>query len=294
MKKIIIFLFLAVVCPVAFSQEAGHITPYITFQYFKNTGDTSYLKTTMTYSKNRVEIPVAGLKIIFRSGDSGGKILAEGITNAKGVAACNLNISDLTRDNEGFWPFTASFDGNDSIEAASAELKIRNASLYLECSEADSVKTVSVRAEKFDNGKMVPASGEVVNVYVPRMFSMLPVGEVTLDDNGTGSVEFPSDLPGDINGNLFVVARFEEHPEFGNLERKETKSWGVPFVVTNHTSKRALWTKTAPKWMIYTLTILLAGVWSHYLFTIISLVRIKLSSRKKKVVTDKSQEYFLK
>ncbi|HLP75106.1 MAG TPA: hypothetical protein VK155_19540 [Bacteroidales bacterium] len=294
MKKLIILLSLVIICPAVFSQESGKITPYVTLQYFKNNGDSSYLRITLTYSKNRVEIPLEGLKIIFRSGDSAGRILSEGTTGEKGVAICNLNLSGLSKDDNGFRPFTASFDGNDSVEAASAELNIRDASLIMECSEADSVKTISLKAEKFENGKMVPAGGEVVNVYVPRMFSMLPVGEVTLDDNGTGSVEFPSDLPGDLNGNVYVIARFEEHPEFGNIERKEVRKWGVPFVATNHTSKRALWTKTAPKWMIYTLTILLAGVWSHYLFSIISLIRIKLDSRKKKVAVNKSEEYFNK
>lgn len=294
MKKLTIYLFLIIICPAAFTQESALITPYVTTQYFKNSGDTSYLKTTVTYSRNRAEIPVEGLKITFRSGDSNGKILSEGLTDAKGVAVCNLNREELKKDGEGFWPFSVSVAGNDSIEASSADLKIRNASLYMECTQTDSIKTITLRAEKLENGKMVPAAGELVNVYVPRMFSMLPVGEVTLDDSGSGSVDFPSDLPGDFNGNLYIIARFEEHAEFGNIEKKEVQKWGVPFVVTNHTSRRALWTKTAPKWMIYTLTILLAGVWSHYLFTIISLIRIKLDARKKPIYKDKSEEYFSK
>ena len=51
--------------------------------------------------------------------------------------------------------------------------------------------------------------------------------------------------------------------------------WGTPTDYSVPVSHRALWTKTAPKWMIYTLSILLAGVWGHYLFAIISLIRIK-------------------
>jgi hypothetical protein len=33
--------------------------------------------------------------------------------------------------------------------------------------------------------------------------------------------------------------------------------------------------------MIYTLTILLSGVWGHYLFAIISLIRIKMEAKRK-------------
>jgi hypothetical protein len=45
---------------------------------------------------------------------------------------------------------------------------------------------------------------------------------------------------------------------------------------------RALWTKIAPRWMIYSLSILLAGVWGHYMFAVISLIRIKIDADKKK------------
>ncbi len=52
------------------------------------------------------------------------------------------------------------------------------------------------------------------------MFSLLPIGEATLDEYGTASLEFPSDLPGDREGNLTIIARFEENPAFGNVEKK--------------------------------------------------------------------------
>lgn len=133
-----------------------------------------------------------------------------------------------------------------------------------------------------EKGKMVPAAGEILTVYVPRMFSLLPLGEVTLDDNGSGSLAFPADLPGDKDGNVTIIARFDEHPEFGTIEKSRQLKWGVPLTPSAHQSRRALWTKTAPKWMIYTLSVLLTGVWGHYLFTIISLIRIRIDTKKKK------------
>ena len=151
----------------------------------------------------------------------------------------------------------------------------------MELTEIDSIKTILLTAEKVDNGKMVPVSGEKLIVYVPRMFSLLPVGEATLDESGKASVEFPADLPGDKDGNITIISRFEEHPEFGNVEKRTTLKWGVPATSTSHSSHRALWTKTAPKWMIYTLSILLAGVWGHYLFAIISLIRIRMNAKRK-------------
>lgn len=292
MKKTTIIFFLALIAHALSAQDTARISPYMNFQYFRNNGDSSYLKTTLTYVRNRVEKPLPGQTISFFS--AAGEKLQDVVTNSKGIAVCDVLRDNLKTGPDGMWQFTASFDGNDTIDASSSDLAIRNASLTMECSEADSVRTVTVQVEKSDKGKMVPAAGEILTVYAKRMFSLLPVGEITLDDNGSGSVQFPDDLPGDKSGNVLLIARFEDHPEFGNLERKELKQWGVPFIATDHTSRRALWTKTAPKWMIYTLTILLAGVWGHYLFTIISLVRIKLSSKNNKVQEISSKDIFIK
>ena len=109
---------------------------------------------------------------------------------------------------------------------------------------------------------------------------MLPIGELTLDESGSAYMEFPSDLPGDTTGYLTIIAKFDDNPTYGNVEKSETLQWGVPTYYSVPKSHRALWTKTPPKWMIYTLSILLAGVWGHYLFALISLIRIKRDANK--------------
>jgi hypothetical protein len=102
------------------------------------------------------------------------------------------------------------------------------------------------------------------------------------DENGSASLEFPTDLPGDSEGNLTIIAKFEEHETFGNVERASQQKWGIPSVNPAPIAHRALWTKTPPMWMIITLSILLTGVWGHYLFAIISLIIIKKESKKQK------------
>ena len=266
----------------SFSQENSKISPYIQLQYFKDTQENSYLKTTLTYSKNRMELPLKGMKITFYSGPEKKKTLAEIITDDKGVAVYNLkHESDFLINSNGLWPFTSEFNGNDTIETGNSELLIRDVALNMTLTEIDSVKTIMLSAKKTENGKEVPVSGETVTLYVPRMFSLLPIGEGALDESGSASVEFPATLPGDKEGNITVIARFEDHPEFGNIEKRATLKWGLPSNYIVPAGHRALWTKTAPKWMIYTLSILLSGVWGHYLFTLISLIRIKHEAKKK-------------
>jgi hypothetical protein len=263
------------------AQDKTLITPYIQFQYFKNTDNNRILKTTLTYSLNRMELPLQGMQITFFSGSDNKDIIGTGVTDGKGAATIEL-AKDLkiTTDKSGMWNFSSGFKGNDTIEAASSELSVKDVVLEVTFAEPDSVKTVSVKAYTIENGKETPVKGEPVLVYVPRMFSLLQIGEISLDDNGTGTLEFPSDLPGDKDGNLTAITRFEENATFGNVEKQENLKWGIPTDYSQPSTHRALWTKTAPKWMIYTLSILLIGVWGHYMFTVISLIRIRMDAKK--------------
>jgi hypothetical protein len=287
MRKKILYTFLVLsvlpfVSSVILAQEAAKINPYITLQYFKSTDNKSTLQTTLSYSKNRIEIPLSGMEISFFTGTEKKERIASVITDNKGIAKFVINDnSGLISDKNGAWAFSSEYKGNDTIAAGTSEITIKDVNLDMALIMADSIRTVTIKAAVKENGKEKPVTGEVVKVYVPRMFSKLLVSELTLDDSGSASFEFPSDLPGDKEGNVTVVAMFEENPVFGNVEKKETLNWGLTTDYSVPTSHRALWTKTAPKWMIYTLSVLLAGVWGHYMFALISLIRIRMNAKRK-------------
>ncbi len=265
----------------SFSQGKTVISPYIQLQYFKNSDDQRILQTTLTYSENRMELPLPGMEISFFTGTAKSELLASVKTDKKGIARFLIgNEVKLNTDNTGLWAFSSEFKGNDTIEAGTSEITIRDVKLEMTLSETDSIKTITLNAVTDEKGRKVPVSGEVVNIYVPRMFSLLPVGEATLDETGNSSIEFPSDLPGDKEGNIIIISKFEENPVFGNVERKIVKKWGVPTDYSVPVTHRALWTKTPPMWMIITLSILLSGVWGHYFYAIISLIRIRNDAKK--------------
>jgi hypothetical protein len=269
------------------AQEPAKITPYVTLQYFKNTDGQRILQTTLTYSQNRMELPLPGMEISFHNGTDQKVLLAKSVTDGKGIARFELGSEiKLKTDAEGMWPFSSEFMGNDTIEGGTSEVTVRDLRLEMSLSEADSIKTITVNAFASVGGKDKPVSGETVTIYVPRMFSLLPVGEITLDDAGTGSLDFPSDLPGDKTGSLLILAKIEGNDTYGNVEKRETIQWGTPTDYSVPVTHRALWTKIAPRWMIYTLSVLLAGVWGHYLYAIISLIRIKINADRKKAMEE--------
>lgn len=265
-----------------FAQGKTVITPYIQLQYFKNTDDQRILQTTLTYSLNRMELPLSGMEITFYSGKVNKEKLASVITDEKGVAKLVLgNILVADSENNGPWEFSTGFNGNDTVEAATSAITIKNVKLEMTLTMVDTVKTIILKAVTFEKKREVPVSGEVIKIYVPRMFSLLPVGEATLDETGGATVEFPGDLPGDTIGNITIISRFEDNPVFGNVEKRMVQKWGVPTNYSIPVTHRALWTKTPPMWMIVTLSILLTGVWGHYLFAVISLIIIKIDARRK-------------
>jgi hypothetical protein len=282
LKLVSLLSLLVIISVSSYSQGKTVITPYIQLQYFKNSDDQRILQTTLTYSKNRMELPLPGMEISFYS-DAGKKVLLTSvITDEKGIAKFMIgDATKLTVNSGGLWAFSSEFKGNDTIEAGKSEITIKDVQLEMTLSEADSVRTITLKAVSAEKGREVPVSGEVVKIYVPRMFSLLPVGEATLNETGAASIEFPADLPGDTVGNITIISRFEEHPAFGNVERRIVQKWGVPTKYLVPSTHRALWTKTPPRWMIITLSVLLAGVWGHYLFAVISLIIIRIDARRK-------------
>ena len=261
---------------------SSSISPSLVLQYFKNSDNQRYLKATLTYTENRKDKPLADKEIIFFVGEKKNE-LARVNTSEKGVAILQFaNDYKIPIGKDDLWHFSSEFTGIDSIEAASSdELAIKDLQLDLQLDLIDSVKTVLLQAHTVnDKGKSVPLADEAINVYVARRFSLLQVGDGTFDADGKLSVEFPNDIPGDKDGNITVVAKLDEHPTYGNVEKRANIQWGLPSTYKAATTHRALWTKGAPTWMIVALTIMLSGVWGHYLYAIICLIRIKLLSKK--------------
>ncbi len=263
-----------------YSQDKA-ISPSLQLMYFKNNENQRSLKGILTYTIKRKDIPLSGMDVKFYADLDKKVLLGSVVTDDKGVAYYNIDSDkNLPLNSDNAWNFYSEYDGNDSIEAISTELTIKDVNLEMELTLVDSVKTVILKANTNEKGKVIPAKDEPVNLFVTRTFSLLPAGDGTLGEDGTISIDFPTDIPGDKDGNLTIIAKFNEHPIFGNVEKKVTAQWGVPVIHQTHLTHRALWTKGAPTWMIIALSIMLVGVWGHYLYAVISLVRIKLLAKK--------------
>jgi hypothetical protein len=293
MKKTSFLLFLVyMICNhnLSFGQDNNdsitEVTPNLSLVYLSNSNDTIILTANISVRRETGTFGLENAEIGF-SLSNGKDIKKLGIarTGYDGVAIFKVPVkSGLLKDKDGKTTYTAEFSGNNKYPPATASLTVKYAQIQVTFSKEDSIHTIHVRVLQTEaNNELKPLPNETVTVYVPRMLSDLKIGEITLDENGTGSVEYKGGLVGDSLGNLLVIAKIEENDNYGNVRGQSNISWGIPkqYYLAERPA-RELWTPIAPIWMIITLIIMLAGVWGHYIYAVVQLVIIKRHNKQKK------------
>ena len=249
------------------------------FKTVKNYDNSRLLKVNFigVNKKNRKDkIPIHEAEIkFFNVLDDEETLLGTSKTSMEGIAEIILpEDQEYLLDESGNINLIARFEGSEALDSEEDEIGIKNLHLELNLTEIDSVNTVVVKAFTIDSlGVEVPASDSEIIISVEGMFSKMPLAEENMED-GEFEIEFPSDLPGDVNGNITVFAIIEDHDEFGDVIQKKTANWGN----INHQAtkdKYTLWSSLAPIWMYIVLSIMLLGVWANYIYTIINLFKIK-------------------
>jgi len=260
------------------------IDTYLNYTALSTSDDSVVLSARLYIRRGRIPIDLQNAPISFGV-VSGDQTLALGSahTDSTGTARISIPFTGLLpQDEEGMITYTADFPGTSRFLGSSETFSSQPASLNVSFYEEDSVKYIRVTGTRFvSDGEPEPLAEETVYVFVPSLFRPLPIGEIYLDETGTGTLEFPSGLIGDAEGNLMVIARIDEHDRYGYVKGEALSSWAIPkHLLSQDKPVRELWTPVAPLWMIITLLIMLAGVWAHYIYAIIQLVRIRLSSKK--------------
>ena len=259
------------------------ITPSITFTYLIS-NDTIILTANIFDRKEQAVFAIKNAVIGFSAtGDKETRNLGQAKADEEGNAILKIPVTiQLPQDKEGKTTYIARFQGKGKFLPATGTLSAKRARLTVNFSKEDSIHLILVKATQIEhNGVGKPIQKEKVIVYVPRLFTLLKIGETDLDEAGTGKVEYIGKLVGDSLGNIKVIARIEENDKFGNVQGQSSISWGIPkqyYLAEKPT--RELWTPIAPIWMIVTLVIMLTGVWAHYIYAVVQLIKIKQISKK--------------
>jgi hypothetical protein len=207
--------------------------------------------------------------------DSAETLLGIVETDFDGVAVLSVQSGKIIPKVDGTLSFSASTEGTDKLSEGKGELSTKRAIISFKSFEGDSVHSVTVKVVSVVEGVEIPVKEAEVGVFIKRLFSNYPIGEaVTTDENGEVSVEIPGGLSGDEKGNYTLVAKVDETEEFGTLEARVLKPWGIKKKV-DALRQRTLWSHAPPLWMLITFIVLISVVWGHYMVIIYKLMRLK-------------------
>lgn len=257
----------------------------LTLNYLCTSNDSVMLTANLFIKKEGEVLGLKNATVEFmNTGEKENIRLGKAITNQEGNAMIIFSLNGLPANKEGMISYAASFKGTAKYPPVKTSFMAKPAKIRLTFNIEDSLRQIHITVtQKNSKGEEVPVPKEKVLISVPRLFSLLKLGEADLDDEGKASFEFPNHIVGDTLGNLRILVRIEESEIFGYVQGQNDINWGIPKQYYKaEVPSRELWTPIAPLWMIITLIIMLAGVWAHYVYAVYELVMIKHNSKKDK------------
>ncbi len=290
MKYISSILFTALILimaihPFRATAQDEEVTTTLELMTIKKSQNVMHLTATLTADDGSSFAGESGLEVNFYAVNDGEELLlGNAPVNDKGKAGFSAEDLSLVKpDESGYLHFTARFDGHGKFGASEASAQAMDAWLELEFFEEESARYIRYSGFfKGPDGTVNPIADQDVYLYTPRMFSLMKLEDGWLESEGTAVADFPEHVIGDTLGNVEIIVRIEEHPDFGNVEASRTIDWAIP----KHSERaegpsRELWTPIAPLWMIVTLIIMLTGVWAHYFYAVWQLYMIRRAGKKK-------------
>jgi hypothetical protein len=266
-----------------FAQDSTKKDPTIDIAYFVADDKVPYVVITAKVKVDRKFTPIEKLDLkVFMDKDSEGNKLADlgnFKTNDRGKVLVIIpgNIKNVWDAAESH-TFFVSTKENKNYNAADANLTVSRAKIAIDTADDKNIKVVVTQLK---NKEWIPVKGVEVKVGIQRLDSYLPVGDdptYTTDSLGTATAEFKKlKIPGDMNGNITLVARIEDNDQFGNINISKQVPWGSKFVYQSTYNERALWSRRTrtPIWLLIMAYSVVIAVWGTLIYLIGMIIRIK-------------------
>ncbi|MEI6435674.1 MAG: hypothetical protein WCP32_12570 [Bacteroidota bacterium] len=258
------------------------VNPQLGATYTKFSDGTKSISLSLSARVNDKRVNIENSPIsVYAVNESEKTLLGTVNTNWKGKAVLNVKPDViLPKDKEGYFTFDMQYAGNSNVNKKSVSIHIRDVFMSMSFIEKDSIKTVKVKVHAFDEKGVKGAVREIpVEFYVKRLFCLYRFGGEKTDSSGLCTAEFPVNMPGDTTGTVIVFAKILENDTYGTVETVQNFSGGKQLIIEPK-PKRGLGDTDAPLWMVYTLLVLLSGVWLHVIYVISLVVRINIVGKK--------------
>lgn len=254
----------------------------ITLDYLHTTSETPMLRAIIKTREEGIYQTVPGVKVAFFLDQGGGALsLGEAISNSRGVALLPLTTAFSNHSDSIFSRhFSVRIQGQGEFYDADKEIVITESQMEMGIEVIDSIPFVQVYFGVPDStGRMVPLEEMLINLFVERLFGALPIGddyEMT-DVEGLVSVQLPAGIPGDVEGNLRLIARTESD-EYGLRSARITVPYGQALAKGHQEWEKAtLYSarSNVPLPLLLTVNGLLLGIWAVIIYILVQIFQIR-------------------
>jgi hypothetical protein len=264
-----------------FAQTADKGSLSVAVSYFNVNNQVPYVLVKVKTKVNGKFQSVGGIPFkLFLNKDSAGTFIGKVVTNERGEAMALIPLSlkkewNLTVKHT----FIAAFAGNTKYDSTSTNLTVSKAKILIDTASGRSV--VATVMELKDT-TWTPVKGVDVVLAVRRSGGDLNINETATfatDSTGKASGDFKRDsIPGDLSGNIILVAKVLDNDSYGNLSIEKKVHWGSKFVSrANDFNARTLFATRAkaPVWLMVVATGIIIAVWAVLLLLVQNILKIK-------------------
>ena len=261
------------------AQDASDETAILKLQYFNINNSVQYLLLESSTKKNKIFTPKKNILYkVYLDSFSNSNLIAEVKTNDEGKAKMFIPPSLKTVwDNSSLHTFIV-MQGEEEVQS---DYSITKARIEIDTSTIDSIKNITVKVLKDDNGKLIAVPDVEMKVGIKRLGGILSGGDeetYTTDSSGLVTLPFTKiNMPGDKFGNIVLTAKIEDNEFLGNIIIEKKAAWGVPTIVSDDFFKRReLWSTRfrSPYWLLFMAYAIVIGVYGTLIYLVFQLVKI--------------------
>lgn len=276
----LIVLLLSIFMPdIVHAQDASDETAILKLQYFNINNSVQYLLLESSTKKNKIFTPKKNILYkVYLDSFSNSNLIAEVKTNDEGKAKMFIPPSLKTVwDNSSLHTFIV-MQGDEEVLS---DYSITKARIEIDTSTVDSIKNITVKVLKDENGKLIAVPDVEMKVGIKRLGGILSGGDeetYTTDSSGLVTLPFTKiNMPGDKFGNIVLTAKIEDNEFLGNIIIEKKAAWGVPTIVSDDFFKRReLWSTRfrSPYWLLFMAYAIVIGVYGTLIYLVFQLVKI--------------------
>lgn len=267
------------------SESSGKIPVTMALSY-KITDGVKTIKAVVTAEENDETVPVVNstINLYLNEVKDYDKTTNDGWisklkTNYKGevIFTFTPEFYKLTAGIHEF-SFIASLSNDSRYEDAEESITMKEMLIELSSTSEESIVTAMAKLSKYENGEIVPVPETEVKLLIKRSFSLLAFSEdgLATDENGEVSAEVPSDIPGNKDKTITIVAKYDDEDNNGVIEYTKTIPWSVmPLEIAK--SERSFWASRskAPIPLIAASLAIIGGIWGVLIYLVVVLFKIR-------------------